>query len=170
MLTQHLIRPSDGVNHHREPLVQILLRLVVAAAMALVLSVAAPTVVLQPLVLVLALVAAALLVLAHVLARALAQVLRAARWRLSSCPRTMDCACPPPQLVHNAPPALDKRALGRGAEMRAHLPRDNTFAAAASSSSGASKNPHCSINRVPSYVDTCGSGATTSKFPQHIMI
>ena len=61
--------------------------------------------------------------LAQVLAHDLAQVFRDARRQLSSCPRTMDCACSPPQLIHNAPPALDKRALGRGAEMRAHLPR-----------------------------------------------
>ena len=60
---------------------------------------------------------------AQVLARGLAQVLRAARWQLSSCPRTMDCACSPPQLIHNAPPALDTRALGRGAKKWAHLPR-----------------------------------------------
>ena len=58
---------------------------------------------------------------------------------------------------------------------RSQLPRDtfargSTFPAAASSSAGASKSPPCSSNRVPSYFDTCGSGATTSESAQHIML
>ena len=57
---------------------------------------------------------------------------------------------------------------------RSQLPRDtfargSTFPAAASSSAGASKSLLCSSSRVSPYVDACGSGATTSKFLQHIM-